>query len=66
LKIRKGHKKAIVALGHKLLRLIYAILSRHTPYQDRTVDYEALMVQRNAPRWIKMLKKHGFITPATA
>ena len=66
LKIRKGHKKAIVALGHKLLRIIYAILSRHTPYQDRTVDYEALMVQRNAPRWIKMLRKHGFITPATA
>ena len=66
LKIRKGHKKAIVALGHKLLRIIYAILSRRTPYQDRTVDYEALMVQRNAPRWIKMLRKHGFITPATA
>ncbi len=66
LKIRKGHKKAIVALGHKLLRIIYAILSRHTPYQDSTVDYEALMGQRNAPRWIKMLIKHGFITPATA
>ena len=22
-------------------------------------DYEALMVARNAPRWIRMLKKHG-------
>lgn len=66
LKIRKGHQKASVALGHKLLRILYAILSRRTPYQDRTVDYEALMVQRNAPRWIKMLRKHGFITPATA
>jgi hypothetical protein len=26
-----------------------------------------LNVQRNAPRWIKMLRKHGFIaTPAAA
>jgi hypothetical protein len=35
--------------------------------QDKAVDYEALNVQRNAPRWIKMLRKHGFIaTPAAA
>jgi len=49
-----------------MLRIIYAMLSRHAPYQDRAVDYEALTVQRNAPRWIKMLVKHGFIKPATA
>ena len=66
LTLRKGHKKSIVALAHKLLRIIYAMLSRHTPYQDRAVDYEALLVQRNAPRWIKMLVKHGFIAPASA
>lgn len=61
LSIRKGHKKSIVALAHKMLRIIYAMLSNSTPYQDKSVDYEALMVQRNAPRWIKMLVKHGFI-----
>lgn len=65
LSIRKGHKKSIVALAHKMLRIIYAMLSDGTPYQDRTVDYEALVVQRNAPRWIKMLAKHGYL-PATA
>jgi len=33
----------------------------------REIDYEALNVQRNAPRWLKMLRKHGFIaTPAAA
>ncbi len=37
LKIRKGHKKAIVALGHKLLRLIYAILSRHTTRTEPSI-----------------------------
>lgn len=65
LSIRKGHKKSIVAMAHKMLRIIYAMLSDGTPYQDRTVDYEALVVQRNAPRWIKMLAKHGYL-PATA
>ena len=31
------------------------------------VYYEALNVQRNALRWLKMLRKHGFIaTPAAA
>jgi len=65
LSIRKGHKKSIVALAHKMLRIIHAMLTNSTPYQDRTVDYEALIVQRNAPRWIKMLAKHGYL-PAAA
>lgn len=62
LKVRKGHKKAIVALAHKLLRIIYAMLRDGTPYKDSTIDYEALTVARNAPRWLKMLRKHGFLT----
>jgi transposase len=66
LSLRKGHKKAIVALAHKMLRIIFAMLKNHTPYQDQAVDYEALLVQRHAPRWIKMLVKHGFISPASA
>ena len=61
LSIRKGHKKSIVALAHKMLRIVFAILQTNTPYRDRSVDYEALSVQKNAPRWIKMLKKHGFL-----
>lgn len=65
LSIRKGHKKSIVALAHKILRTLFAILKNNAPYRDKVVDYEALSVQRNAPRWIKMLVKHGFM-PATA
>ncbi len=63
--IRKGHKKSIVALAHKMLRIIYAMLASAAHYQDRSVDYEALSVAKNAPRWIKMLRKHGHM-PATA
>jgi transposase len=64
LSIRKGHKKSIVALAHKMLRIIFAMLKNNKPYHDRAIDYEALSVQKNAPRWLKMLKKHGFL-PAT-
>ena len=48
LSIRKGHKKSIVALGHKMLRIIFAVLKTRQPYRDRVVDYEALSVQRSA------------------
>ena len=65
LNVRKGHKRSIVALGHKMLRTIYAMLSKNTHYVDKVVDYEALMVARNAPRWLQMLVKHGFV-PAPA
>ncbi|MEY3446084.1 MAG: hypothetical protein RIR45_839 [Pseudomonadota bacterium] len=63
--VRKGHKRSIVALGHKMLRTIYALLSKNTHYVDKVVDYEALMVARNAPRRLQMLVKHGFV-PAHA
>lgn len=56
----KGYKKSIVAVAHKMLRIIFAMLKDNKPYFDRAVDYEALTVQRSAPRWLKMLKKHGF------
>ena len=65
LSVRKGHKRSIVALGHKMLRTIYAMLSKQAHYVDKTVDYEALMVARNAPRWLQMLVKHGYV-PTTA
>ena len=62
---RRGHKRAIVAIAHKLLRTIFFMLKRGEPYRDPATDYEALSVQRNAPRWIKALTKFGFI-PASA
>lgn len=61
LMIRKGYKKAIGATAHKILRIIYSVLKSRKPYYDPQADYEALMVMRNAPRWISMLKKYGEI-----
>jgi transposase len=40
--IRKGHKKSIVALAHKMLRIVFATLKNNKPYHDQAVDYAAL------------------------
>lgn len=59
---RRGHKRAIVAVGHKILEIIYVLISRKEPYRDPEIDYEALVVHRNAPRWIEALSKYGYLT----
>jgi transposase len=64
--IRLGHKKTIIALAHKLIRTIYFVLARRRPYQDPMVDYEAAVVAKNAPRWIRALKKYGYWPTAQA
>jgi transposase len=64
--VRRGYKRAIIAIGHKILRTIFFMLRRRKHYRDSATDYEALSVQRNAPRWIKALTKFGFIASASA
>lgn len=59
--VRRGHKRSIVALAHKLLRTIFFMLDRGEYYRDSATDYEALSVQRNAARWIKKLISFGYI-----
>ncbi|HZV66226.1 MAG TPA: IS110 family transposase [Telluria sp.] len=59
LMVRKTHKKAIIAVAHKMIRLIYLLLTRKVPYRDPMVDYDAMSAKKNAPRWIKQLKLIG-------
>ncbi len=63
--IRRGHKRTIIAVGHKILRVIYAMLKNNQPYWDPGIDYEELTVKRNAPRWLRALGKYGYL-PAQA
>lgn len=60
--LRRGRKRAIFALAHKLLKIVFVLISRGDYYRDATTDYEALSVARNAPRWMKMLRKYGYVT----
>ena len=62
LKARCGNKRAIVALGHTLLKTIYAVLSTKMPYQ---ADPPITPDSRNAVRaqhHLRCLKKLGYNT----
>ena len=59
--VRRGHNKAIVAIAHKLIRTIWFMFTRRQPYHDSGFDYAAANVRKNAPRWIKALRRHGFV-----
>ncbi len=56
LMVRKSHKRAIVAVAHKMFRLIYSLLSRRQPCLDQAIDCAAMGAKKTAPRWIKRLK----------
>ncbi len=60
--IRRGYKKSIIALGHRILEIVYILLKNKIPYKEPSVNYEELIVKRNAPRWIKKLKEFGYIS----
>ncbi len=47
-----------MATAHKLIRVIWYVLKNEVFCLDPETD-ESAMVHRNAPRWIRMLKKHG-------
>lgn len=51
--VRRGHKRSIIAIAYKLLRTVFHMIQRQQPYQETSVDYQALSVKHNAPRWIK-------------
>lgn len=57
--IRRGHKRAIIAVGHKILRVVYSLLKNGRAYIDPEIDYESIVVKKNVPRWIQALKKYG-------
>ena len=63
---RVGYKRAILASAHKLVRVIHAVLRDDRPYTDPDIDYEKLVVERNAPRWLRMLTRHGFLAEVQA
>ena len=47
--------------AHKLARCVFAVLRDGTPYRDPAADYEALLVKRNAPRWLRTLRKFDIL-----
>jgi len=61
---RKTPKKAIIAIAHKMIRMIYLICTKNVPYRDPHIDYEMMRTNKNASRWIRQLLKTGEYTIA--
>ena len=48
-------------MTHKPLRVVYAVLRDGEPYRDPGINYQELVVNRNAPRWLRDLKTQGWL-----
>lgn len=60
LMIRRGYKRSVMAIAHKILRVIHYVFTHKQHYKDPGIDYTKLMVARNASRWIKALAKYDY------
>jgi transposase len=58
---RRGHKKAVVALAHALLVIIYHVIARRQPYHELGEDYfQRQDPQARAKRLVHQLTQLGF------
>lgn len=55
--VRLGYKRSIVAIAHKIAKVIHCLIVRQTVYKDPHTDYQAISSKKNAPRWIKQLSQ---------
>jgi transposase len=65
LKIRCGNKRAIVALGHTLLKTVHAVLSSRTPFREPSVPEEIERQEQRARCHLRCLRKLRYPTLAT-
>ena len=58
---RRGKKRALVALGHTILVIVYHILTRRQPYHELGVAYfDQLERQRVEQRLVRRLERLGY------
>lgn len=58
---RRGKKRAVVAIGHKILIAAYHILKDKTPYRELGEDYLDQRQKNHLKRyWVKRLENLGY------
>jgi transposase len=58
---RRGKKRALIALGHTILIIVYYVLARKQPYQDLgTAYFDQLEQHRVQQRLVHRLERMGF------
>jgi len=67
---RRGKQKAVVAVAHSVLVILYHLLRDHQPYSDLGADYfEQLDRTRLERRYVHQLERLGYsltLTPSAA
>jgi transposase len=67
IKGRRGGKRACLAVGHRILRMAHALLSRPRPYQEEGPDYYRVADKDRAKdRLVRRLQKLGYAVTVTA
>ena len=57
---RKGRKRALVAVGHKILTIVYNVLKYNLPYRELGGDFlERLEPERMTRQLVRRLEKMG-------
>jgi len=57
----RGHKKAVIAVAHALLRAAYHLLARRLPYRDLGADYvDRRHTERVTRRAVQALERQGY------
>jgi transposase len=60
--VRRGKKRALVALGHTILVSVYHILTRQEPYRDLGATYFDLRDQQRVEhRLVHRLERLGYV-----
>jgi transposase len=58
---RRGHKRAVIAVAHAILKVIYHMIKNETEYNELGADYfDKLNPKRSANRLIKRLQDLGY------
>lgn len=57
---RLGKKKALLALAHTMLRIIYHILSNQTPYMEFGPDFVKVKKTQSEEVLIRLLQAKGY------
>jgi len=57
----RGHKKAVVAVAHAMLRVVYHLLAEGTTYREPGADYyDRRHAERVRRRAIQLLERQGY------
>jgi len=58
---RRGKKRALIAIGHKILCAAYHIIKNKEPFKDLGYEYLAERKKKNRLEYLKReLKEHGY------